>query len=387
LKILLIHSYYQYRGGEDAVFEQEFELLKQVGNVRALSFRNRNGWRGGFQFLFSIWNMSISRKVKRAIMEFKPDIVQIYNWHFATGPVVIRVAKKLNTKVTLNVANYRLLCPSATLVFQGKLFLRSIEKKSFPWEAVKRRVYRRSYIQTFWNAFIVFFHFKSGTWKMVDQYIVPTGIVKKLFNDYQSYLGIPAGKIVVKPNFSTGGSGIISPRARHFLYIGRLSEEKGIHVMLNAFENSPHKLTIAGSGPLVELVQEACSRFPNISYAGKQSKEAVREEMNRCTALVFPSICYETFGLVISEAYSNGCPVIATDIGSPADLVNEGVTGLHFTSGSAKSLRDRLDYWQNLTDAELMQYRKNCISAYQDLYTPEENRKQLLGIYHSLLYN
>jgi len=387
LKILLIHTYYQYRGGEDAVFEQEFDLLKRGSEVRALSFHNKTGWRGGFQFLFSIWNIRASRKVKQAIMEFKPDIVQIYNWHFATGPVVIRVAKKLNTRLTLNVANYRLLCPSATLVYHGKLFLRSIEKKGFPWEAVRHRVYRHSYFQTFWNAFIVFFHSKLGTWKMVDQYIVPTGIVKKLFTNHQSYIGIPAEKIVVKPNFSTGGSGKVSPRNRHFLYVGRLSEEKGIQVMLDAFENSPHELIIAGSGPLLDLVKATCSRFSNITYAGKQSKEAVREAMNHCTALVFPSICFETFGLVISEAYSNGCPVIATDIGSPVDLVDEGVTGLHFTSGSAQSLRDLLDLWQGLTDAEQAQYQKNCISVYKDLYTPEENQRKLLAIYHSVLYN
>lgn len=387
MKILLIHSYYQYRGGEDAVFEQELDLLKQHVDVRALSFHNKKGWRGGIQFLSSVWNFDISRKVKQAIMEFKPDIVQIYNWHFATGPAVIRVAKKLDTKVTLNVANYRLLCPSATLVYQGKLFLRSIEKKGFPWEAVRCRVYRHSYTQTFWNAFIVFLHYKSGTWKMVDRYIVPTGIVKKLFTNYQSYISIPADKIVVKPNFSSGGSGIVSARGRHFLYVGRLSEEKGIQVMLDAFKNSPYELIIAGSGPLVDLVEESCSRFSNITYAGKQSKEAVREAMTRCTALVFPSICYETFGLVISEAYSNGCPVIATDIGSPSDLVNEGATGLHFTSGSAQSLRDRLDFWNKLTNAEQVSYQENCISAYKELYTPEENRNKLLTIYHSILNN
>ena len=383
----MIHSYYQHRGGEDAVFDQEFELLRQCKDVRAVSFRNLTGWRGGFQFLFSVWNFSISRKVRKAISEFKPDIVQIYNWHFATGPVIIRAAKKLKTKVTLNLANYRLLCPTATLVYKGQLFMNSIEKKGFPWEAVKLRVYRNSYILTFWNAFIVFFHYKLGTWKLVDKYIVPTGVVKNIFTNHHSYVGIPADRIVVKPNFSTGGSGHVGKRGTHFLYVGRLSEEKGIQVLLDAFKNSPYELTIAGSGPLLHEVMDTCSRFSNIKFVGNQDKQAVGDAMNHCTALVFPSICYETFGLVISEAYSNGCPVIASDIGSPVDLVIDGVTGLHFKSGSMESLRERLAIWQNLTDPEKEHYRKNCVTAYQDLYTPEENRKQLLAIYNSVLYN
>ncbi|HEY1871281.1 MAG TPA: hypothetical protein VGG71_09495, partial [Chitinophagaceae bacterium] len=186
--------------------------------------------------------------MKKAIKEFKPDIVQIYNWHFATGPIIIRTAKKLNTKVTINVANYRLLCPSATLIYKGKLYLNSIKKKGFPWAAVKLKVYRNSYVLTFWNAFIVFFHYKLGTWKLVDKYIVPTSGVKNIFTNHHSYIGIAADKIIVKPNFSTGSGGYSAKRGRHFLYVGRLSEEKGIQVMLDAFKDSPYELIIAGAG-------------------------------------------------------------------------------------------------------------------------------------------
>jgi glycosyltransferase involved in cell wall biosynthesis len=387
VKIILIHSYYRLRGGEDEVFEQEFELLKQTEDVRAITFRNLTGWRGAVQFLLSIWNISVAGKVKRIIFRFKPDIIQIYNWHYATGPIIIRVAKKLGVRVVINVPNYRLLCPSATLVHKGKLFTGSIDKRGFPWLAVQKKVYHNSFFQSFWMAFVVYFHKKLGTWHKVDLYIVPTGSVKKLFTENKSYLDLPPEKFAVKPNFSVNTVVLPAKRGSHFSFIGRLSEEKGIHVLLEAFKNSPHELVIAGSGPLSDMIRETCSGNSNIQYVGNLSKEGVKAALSASTALIFPSICFETFGLVITEAFSAGCPVIASDIGSPTELVREGVTGLLFKADDKNSLRNRLDFWKNLNEAGKEQYRKNCISTYENLYTPLKNRVQLLNIYQSVINN
>lgn len=387
MRILLIHSYYQQRGGEDGVFEQEYELLKQSQEVKEITFNNLAGWRGAVQFLLSIWNFGAASKVRKLVCKFKPDIIQIHNWHYSSGPVVIRVAKKMGVKVVINVQNYRLLCPSGSLLHNGRLFTRSIQKRGFPWSAIYNKVYRNSFFQTFWLAFVIYFHKKRGTWKIVDQYIVPSNTVKNLFTDHKSYINIPKAKFAVKPNFSVRPSILPFKRDRHFLFIGRLSEEKGIHVLLEAFKNSSHELVIAGKGPLKQTILETCTQHSNIKYAGNLEKSKVKEAMSKCTALIFSSIWYEPFGLVITEALSSGCPLIASDIGSPAELVKEGVTGIHFKTGDKQSLRNRLDYWQNLSEIEQEQYRFNCISSYEDLFTPEKNREQLLSIYRSVMNN
>jgi glycosyltransferase involved in cell wall biosynthesis len=385
VRILLIHSYYQQKGGEDSVFEQEYELLKQSEEVRKITFKNHSGWRGGLQFLLSIWNTGAAGKVRKMIYEFKPDIVQVYNWNYASGPVVIQIAKKQGVKVVINVQNYRLLCPSASLLHDGKLFTDSIKKRSFPWKAIRYKVYRNSFFQTFWLAFVVYFHKMAGTWKMVDQYIAPSNTVKKLFTDYKSYTNIPKDKFLVKPNFSIQTGIITRKREKHFLFVGRLSEEKGIDFLLDTFKNSSHELIIAGNGPLRDKVLEACAHHLNIKFAGNLDKERVKEAMSICTAFIFSSIWYEPFGLVITEALSNGCPLIASDIGSPTELVEEGVTGIHFKAGDKESLLKRLDYWQNLSETEKERFSSNCVLSYNELYTPEKNRVQLLSIYHSLV--
>jgi len=385
VRILLIHSYYQQRGGEDGVFEQEYELLKQSEEVRTITFKNLTGWRGAVQFLFSFWNFSAARKVRKLIREFKPDIVQIYNWHYGSGPAPILVAKKMGMKVIINVQNYRLLCPSASLLHNGKLFLWSIQQRGFPWKAVSNKVYRNSYFQTFWLAFVVYFHKKIGTWNEVDHYIAPSNTVKNLFTGYKSYIDIPKEKFSVKPNFSIQTGIIQNKRDSYFLFVGRLSEEKGIEVLLEAFKNCGNELVIAGNGPLKDIVLKTCSKYTNIKYSGILDKKGVKEAMSSCTALIFSSIWYEPFGLVITEALSNGCPLIASDIGSPMELVVEGITGIHFVTGERESLVNKLNYWQGLEETERENFRLNCVNSFNELYTPEKNKELLLSIYNSTI--
>ncbi len=385
MKILFVHSYYQQKGGEDSVFEQEYALLKQTLDTRIVEFRNQRGLKGIFQFLFSVWNPVAAQRVRRAIRKFKPDIVQIYNWHYAAGPIIIREAKRLGILTVLNVQNYRLLCPSGTLLKKGKLFTASIEKRGFPWYAVKNKVFRNSGFQTFWLGFVVWFHKQAGTWKKVDKYIVPTQTVMGLFTNSVNNLGISEDKFVIKPNFSVQEGLSVYKRENHFLFVGRLSEEKGIRVLLDAFQHQSHELIIAGSGPLKDEVIRVCTLNSNIRYVGNLDKPAIKEAMSRCNALIFTSVWYEPFGLVITEALSNGCPLIASDIGSPLELVQEGITGMHFRTGDVISLQNKINEWQSLDEGMKEQYRLNCISVYNKLYTPEKNKEQLLSIYQSLI--
>lgn len=384
MKILLVHSYYQQKGGEDAVFEQEYELLKHSEDVETVIFRNLPGWRGAVQFLFSVWNPVASYKIRKTIKRFHPDIIQIYNWHYASGPAAVRIGRKTGVPTVINIQNYRLLCPSATLIYGGKLFISSLEKNRFPWEAVYKKVYRNSAIQTFWLAFVVRIHKRMGTWKKIDRYIVPTQEMKKLFTTAANFRDVRPEKFCVKSNFSIQTALTNLPRENHFLFVGRLSEEKGILFLLDAFRNMPFELVIAGEGPLIQQVLDSCSRHKNIRFVGKLDKSGVKDAMSRCAAFIFSSIWYEPFGLVITEALSNGCPVIASDIGSPVELVQEGITGLHFKTGDQDDLQKKLNEWQNLSVTVKEQFRQNCIASYHTFYGPEVNRKQLMAIYNSL---
>ncbi|SOD98298.1 glycosyltransferase, partial [Spirosoma fluviale] len=301
MKILLIHTHYQFRGGEDAVFEQEQSLLQEGNQVETLVFHNKNGWRGALQFFFSVWNLSAIIKVRRKIQVFKPDVVHIHNWHYASGPAIIRTAKRFGVPVLLTLHNYRLLCPSGSLMNGNTIFTDSMYA-DFPWKAVQLKVFRDSVVQTFWLAFVVWFHKKIGTWHLVDRYLVLTDFARNLYRSSQ--LGIDPAKLLIKPNFVQRPEQLRQIRAGHFLYIGRLSDEKGVNILLSTFQNSAYKLSIAGDGPLADLVERASSVSSNIHYLGTLDRYGVQQGMQTCTALLFPSIWYEGMPMTILEAFS-----------------------------------------------------------------------------------
>lgn len=382
MKVLVVHSHYQQPGGEDSVFKNEADLLSSDTIVRKLEFRNKQGVLGLFQYFFSIWNLSASTKLRKVILSFQPQIIHIHNWHFSSGPVIIRTAKGMGIPVVVTCHNYRLICPSATLLYKGQLFTSSLDEK-FPWRAIFNRVYRNSYLLTFWLAFINWFHKKIGTWQIVDRYIALTEFSRQIL--LQSHLKLTKEQISVKSNFTTESPIKSLSRKDGFLFVGRLSEEKGINTLLEAFVHSSLKIRIAGDGPMKEMVKQMAKNRNNIHLLGKLNIEEVKAEMLQCTALIFPSICYETFGLTIIEAFANSTPVIASNISSASIIVKNEYNGLHFESGNPSDLRKKLELWQSLSENEKSIYRSNAQKTYEEYYTPEKNLEQLLAIYQSVI--
>ena len=383
MKVLLIHSYYLQRGGEDNLFEQEFALLNRTEDVRTLSFRNKPGYRGALQFLFSIWNLAAARRLKNEIRSYRPDVIHLHNIHFAIGPLAIRVAKQAGVPVVMTLHNYRLLCPSATLSYKGELFTESLNE-TFPWKAVRKKVYRDSLLQTFWLAWIIFFHKKIGTWKMIDRYIVLTDFARELF--LHSSFGLKPEKYVVKSNFKDEANLSSVQKGKHFLFVGRLSPEKGIRVLLDAFAGSDLELQIAGDGPLLPEVMSATEKYANIRFLGPLDHKKVQDAMQECTSLVFPSIWYEGMPMTILEAFSTGTPVIAGKLGAMASLIEHGYNGLHYNADDPRSLSEKLLSWQNMDTGRREKIRQNALSTYKAHYTPEQNKKTLLDIYNNTVY-
>ncbi|MES1221843.1 MAG: glycosyltransferase [Bacteroidota bacterium] len=382
MKILLIHTHYREKGGEDAVFEQDFKLLEQTEHPICLTFKNKGGFLGAIQFATSIWNTSAARKIKKIIATEKPDIIHIHNLHFAVGTIALRVAKKAGVPVVKTLHNYRLLCPSATLFSNGNIFTNSVSK-NFPWKAVRNKVYRNSFLQTFWLAAVIWLHKKSGTWQHCNKYIVQSEFAKKIY--VQSSLGIQTDKFVVNANFVNQLVPDLQKKKDHFLFVGRLSQEKGITLLLEAFIKTDYELHIAGDGPLKELVLEACITNKRIKYLGRLDQQNVINAMHQCTALIFPSMWYEGMPMTILEAFSIGIPVIASDDGAMATLIEHGINGRLFMMGNANSLATELKTWNSLSCIEKNNYSENTLTIFKRKYTATIYKKHLLSIYNDII--
>ena len=382
MRILVIHSRYQETGGEDSVVNLEMDLLRQEHTPELLLFQNEAGVSGLFQFLFSIWNIFAARRVRNKIKEFKPDLIHVHNWHFASGPIIFHTIAKSGIPVVATLHNYRILCPSAKL-FTGDLqFLDSL-KQDFPWRAIQKRVYRNSLLLTFWLSLILYVHRKSGTWKLINRYLVPSSAMLPFFN--QVSWNFPTDRLFVKHNFTEPVNVQLQEKATGFLYIGRLSKEKGIHWMLEAFLSEKQTLTIIGDGPLKEEIVELTKQYSVIQYKGAMDKKGVQLELSGAAVLVVPSVWQEPFGMVIIESFASGTPVIGSKIGAIAELIQHGYNGFHVEPANTEDLRKMLRKWNTMSAAEQFQMRANALQSYQELYTPQKNLQQLTRIYQSCL--
>ncbi|SKC18421.1 glycosyltransferase family 4 protein [Dyadobacter psychrophilus] len=383
MKLLVIHTLYNVRGGEETIVENETHHLLEAGlDVKTIFFSNGKGFKAMLKFIMLPFNLFSFLSIKNTINEYKPDIIHLHNWSFAASPAVILAAKWANVPIVLTIQNYRLLCPSATLFHNGAIFHESLNTR-FPWKAVFKGVYKNSILMTFWLAFTVFLHKRMGTWKYVNKYLVHSEFVRSLF--LNSDFGLREDQVLVKANSTASNNEKVAANSGDFfLYVGRLNEEKGISQLISAFANSDHKLVIIGDGPLLKFTEQSAEKSPNIVFKGKLPIDLVKKNMQEATALVFPSIWYEGMPLTIIESFSVSTPVIASKLGAMTDMITDGVNGLHFEAGNVADLQNKIDNWKNFPLEIKRQMRENARETYERKYTPDRNIKSLISIYEEL---
>jgi glycosyltransferase involved in cell wall biosynthesis len=224
-------------------------------------------------------------------------------------------------------------------------------------------------------------HKLLGTWShVVDRYIALTEFARKKFIEG----GLPAEKIVVKPNFIDPDPGCGDGQGGYALFAGRLAPEKGIATLIGGWDRLGGGLTlhVAGDGPLAGQVREAASRNPRIVWLGALRAQQMSKQMQGARFLVCPSVWYESFGLVIVEAFATGLPVVGSDLGAMAELIENERTGLLFPPGDEAALARAV---QSLIDrpALLAYMRGEARREYEQYYTASRNYEILMSIYRN----
>jgi glycosyltransferase involved in cell wall biosynthesis len=379
VRILVVHNYYQDPGGEDAVFHQEVEALKKNHSVETLTFKNRKGFLGLLQYLFYPYNIWAAFCLRKKVRHFHPEIIHVHNTHYACGPIIFRTAQRLRIPVVFTLHNYRLLCPSALLFFDGKMYTESIES-SFPWDGVKKGVLDHSVLKTFLTAFTYKLHSVLGTWKKVDAYLPLTNYAKSLI--LKSKLNIHPDKIIVKPNFITLSDKTNSTATKaepYFLFVGRLSEEKGILQLIASFNKSASKsLKIIGDGPLRKYISDL--KNPRIELLGFLQKEEIFEYIRKATAVIIPSVWLEGLPMVLLETLSLKRPVVISEIVAASEIIRDNQNGFVINPSDFSEKLDAI-----AKDKKLPEISENGFKTLEQQFTKEKVMNQLEGIYAGLI--
>ncbi len=388
MRILMIHNYYQFSGGEDIVFNAEKKLLQENGHevieyVRDNHEVQTNGlFSTGIQSLWSIKTyVDLSKLIKRT----KPDIAHFHNTFFMISPSAYYACHHSHIPVVQTLHNYRLICPAATLLRNDKICEICIHKK-IQWPGVLYGCWQYSRMKSAMVAIHNGLHHFLGTWKTkIDRYIVLTDFCRQKFLES----GLPVEKIVVKPNFLFRSKHFPGKSGEYVLFIGRICKEKGLDILLQAWKSLPEiPLKIVGDGPLIDSVRAKLKtdNLNQVELVGRLSNEKILEMISKARYLVIPSILYETFSMVVIESYSCGIPVIVPDTGNFKTLVYEARTGLLFHNSDPSDLAKKAQWaWDN--PVSMIDFGKNALEEYEQKYTAEQNYQQLMQIYNDVISN
>jgi glycosyltransferase involved in cell wall biosynthesis len=386
VKLLLCHNHYRGgHGGEDQVFAAERDLLRQHGHA-VVTYTRHNSAIDGMsrlrQVKTALWNTAVYHELRALLRRERPDVMHCTNIFLVLSPASYAAARDEGVPVVQSLHNYRLLCPKAQFVRDGRV-CESCLGKTVPWPSVWHACYRDSRAASGVVAAMLALHRGLGTWlRDVDRYIALSEFSRRKFIAG----GLPADKIALKPNFLPVDPGPGRGAGGYAIYVGRLSPEKGVTTLLEAWArvDAPIPLKIVGDGPLTPQVREAAARDERIHWIGHRPHAEVLDWIGDGAFLVFPSNCYETFGLSIAEAFAKSTPVIASRLGAMEELVTHGQTGLHFAPGDAADLADRiLQLWEA---PELREHlRVQARREFENHYTADRNYQALMAIYADVL--
>ncbi|MVM33715.1 glycosyltransferase [Spirosoma sp. HMF4905] len=386
MRVLLIHNYYQQAGGEDTVFQQEADLLREHGlAVETITFTNESFDGTALSKLGaatrSLYNTKSANRVKQAIDRFRPDVVHIHNLFYTATAAVIRAAKQRGVPVVMTVHNYRLVCVNGLLMREGKIPCETCLSQLVPLAGIRHACFRQSHLQSAQLSFITLLHKLTGIWRSVDRFVVLTDFARQKI--LSSSLRLSPSQVVVKPNF-VPDVGYADPRQRqdYFLFIGRLSPEKGISTLLEAAQKKVFRLKIIGDGPLNEDVSRVAATLPHVEFTGWQDRSTVLEALKTCRALIVPSVWYEGLPTVILEAFATGTPIICSDQDNLNQIVVDGKTGLLFKTGNSDDLNRVIDRLSQQPE-QLELYAQTSRQEYKR-YSKEASYQAIIRLYNEL---
>lgn len=311
MKVLLIHNYYQFWGGEDTYVTSLQKLLTDNGHKVYLYTKDskniRTFWDKIRTALNLFWNPKMATELNKLILNVKPDVAHFNNVYPLIGATAYWICKKNKIKIVQTIHNYRFMCPKGILFRNGKICELCINKHIFS-PAIRFGCYHKSRLASLFYSISFFFHKSMGIFSHIDTYLFPSQFTQRY---YQQHFDISKSKSVYLPYFiDLKKTNSKIKRGSYQLFIGRLSEEKGIIDLLETYKKMPTKeLKVIGTGPLQKEVNQY-KKYKNIKILGFMTKKKFLPILQKAKSLIVPSKWYEVSPIVILEAIATNTPIV-----------------------------------------------------------------------------
>ena len=357
-RVLLVNKFYYPRGGDCICMINLEALLRRLGcevavysmvypqnlpSTTSHYFASEIAFSGGMKNkfraacrLFGLGNIKTS--FQRLLNDFRPDIVHFHNIHSYLSPILVKLAKEQGCRTVWTLHDYKLLCPSYNCLCDGEICEACFTDRT---QVLRRKCMKGSLSASalaygeslWWN--------REKLQRWVDTFVCPSSFMAQKMRA----CGYDYTKLAVICNFIEQAKldSLQTPAAvrdeekPYYCYVGRLSDEKGVELLLKVAATLPYPLYIAGTGPLAEALKRKYGRSENLFFLGHLSSAEVVALVKQAHAMVIPSVWYENNPLSVIESLCMGTPVIGSEVGGIPELVREG-DGILFRMGDKEEL-------------------------------------------------
>jgi glycosyltransferase involved in cell wall biosynthesis len=380
MRVLIVHNHYRslMPSGENNAVNNQVSSLRNAGLEVRTFFRDSDVI-AGFGLLQKAalassptYSREAARDFRHILRNTRPDIVHLHNPYPLISPWIIRIANESGVPVVQTVHNYRHSCLGSMGFTRNAEHCEACVGKSFPWPGAVHGCYHHSRTESFSLAVALRLH--RPTFQLVDRFIA----VSPLIEDSIIRTGISPEKVTVLPN-SVPRRGALMPPGKGFLFIGRLTPEKGIALLMSAWEKfamrGKEQLVVVGDGPERERVRAA--NKSNVRYEGLVDHERVGQLLNEAAIVIVPSMWSEGFPLVVAEAFERGRPIISTRGGPLSNLITPAIGWV------ADANPDAFAEIMSTASADSMLTEKSIAARtwYDTQLSPEVNLERLLDVY------
>ncbi|HMU65384.1 MAG: glycosyltransferase family 4 protein [Nitrosomonas sp.] len=404
MRILQINNFHYPKGGSDRYFLEITHLLREAGHevrtfstinpenvdenllaipaVKGVDTERVSGFSNILQFLFS----PVARQgIYTAIKQFKPDLAHLHIYYGQLTASILRPLHEVGIPIVQTLHEYKLVCATHGLFANGQ-FCDACQGKNF-WHAVLRKCNRGSFARSFISMTESYISDALGAVNSINHFIAVSAYQK----DQLVRLGIPEKKITTLHHFtSTVAEHPPDQSGYYFLFVGRILEEKGIGILLDAYARLPKpapNLKIVGTGNNLDYWKDYAAKLGLANYVewlGFKTGEALNQLYRGCIALINPSLLNETFGLTCLEAIAQGRPVIATHVGAFPEVITNNIDGLLVEPGSSHALQKAIEQLLKEPDQALSMGCRGLEKAKKQLSRANHYQK-LLDIYNHIV--
>lgn len=406
MKILIENEIFKHQGGSETIAIHTFEALKKRGHeVYFFATKTDNYYIDNYEYLkyfpknvYSFknyiknplayyWNFEAAKLLKKMLIEIKPDIV---HFNLLISPSIIKTCYDMGIPSVMTAHVPAPFCPASTSMLNNKYYCDDFKcKNGNYWHCIRNLCKNNSLEASIRKSLLSYIYKLSDSYNKIDYFICPSNALKNIIQS--TNIGIDKDKVITINNFLSEDECRIKPSYNnkgYFLYIGRLVEEKGVHYLLEAMKDLPKNIEvhIVGTGKDENKLKNLAIEYnlDNVKFLGFKNREEIKEEYQNCIALIVPSNWFEIFGMINIEAFINGKPVIASNIGGIPEIVEDNKTGLLFEPGNVEQLKECiLKYWNN--PELVVAHGKKAYQKAITKYSEDKYCRELIEIYEKAI--